>query len=47
METIVKQRLEEFITKNIAPKELAKYLRRFEHETIKNGAKCRKRRYLL
>ena len=35
METIVKQRLEEFLTKNITPKELAKSLRRFEHETIK------------
>ena len=35
METIVKQRLEEFLTKNIKPKELAKSLRRFEHDTIK------------
>ena len=35
METIVKQRLEEFLTKNIEPKELAKYLRRFKYETIK------------
>ena len=35
METIVKQRLEEFLTKRTAPKELAKSLRRFEHETIK------------
>ena len=35
METIVKQRLEEFLTKKIKPKELANSLRRFEHETIK------------
>ncbi len=35
MEAAVKQRLEKFLTKNITPKELAKSLRRFEHETIK------------
>lgn len=35
METDVQQRLEEFLTKNIEPKALAKHLRRFKYETIK------------
>ena len=35
MEAAVKQRLEEFLTKKIKPKELAKSLRRFDYEAIK------------
>lgn len=31
----LKIKLEEFLTKNIDPKDLAKYLRRFKYETVK------------
>lgn len=35
MDEATKLRLEEFLTKNIYPKDLARYLRRFKLETIK------------
>ena len=35
MENNIIEKLTEFLTKNIEPKDLAKSLRRFEHETIK------------
>ena len=35
MENNIIEKLTEFLTKKIKPKELAKSLRRFEHETIK------------
>lgn len=35
MDTATKKRLEEFLTKDIDPKVLAKHLRRFKYETVK------------
>ncbi len=35
MDQLTKERLEEFLTKNIYPKDLAKFLRSFKYEAVK------------